>query len=275
MEQLKALCIHDISGIGRCSLTVISPVLSVMGIQCVPLPTAVLSSHLGGFGKVASCNLTNFCSEALQHYKSIGLSFNCMYSGYMANAQQMEIVKEAFSNSPKAIKICDPVMADNGKLYSSITKELIDGFKSLCSFSNIITPNTTEAAILLEKNYFKTEFSREEIKEMALQLEEKYGCSVVITGARVNGGAVICAVADKQAREYFEIVCNYIPAHFPGTGDIFCAVMAGGVLKGESLNIATEKAARFVEKCVKETWHSGVDTRYGVNLEANLKYLLD
>lgn len=274
MKSQKALCIHDMSSIGRCSLTVIAPVLSVMGIQCVPLATMVLSSHLGGFGEVTSCDLTGFGVESLKQFTRIGVSFDCVYSGYLANATQTQIVKSAFSANKNAIKICDPVMADGGKLYSSITHEMQASFKDLCGVSDIITPNTTEANILLGKDYTKTVFDEKEIMEMAKALNEKYNNSIVITGAKLQDKRVICGIYDQNGKEYFSIECDYIPVHFPGTGDLFCAVLTGYYMKGNSLEKSCKKAAEFVEICVKSSFQENCDTRFGVNLEENLKYLL-
>lgn len=274
MGSKKALCIHDISSIGRCSMTVIAPVLSVMGIQCVPLATTVLSSHYGGFGDVTSVDLTEFCQDSLKQFSRIGVSFDCVYSGYLANHKQMEIVRDAFEKNNDALKICDPVMADGGRLYSSITQDILKGFIDLCEHSDIITPNTTEACILLGREYENTVFSEITIKEMVISLYAKYNNSVVITGARLEDERVICAGFDRVKGEYFTTECNYIPVHFPGTGDLFCAVLTGNILQGGCLADACKKATEFVEICVKSTYESKTDTRFGVNLEGYLKHLL-
>ena len=275
MKSKKVLCIQDMSCVGRCSLTVISPVLSVKGIQCVPMPTTVLSTHYGGFGSVAKQDLTEFCFDSLNEYKRIGVQFDCVLSGFIANERQSELILQAFDYSQDALKICDPVMADNGKMYTSITPQIAEGIKQLCYKSDIITPNTTEAAILLDKDYTNTVFSKQQAIQLAEELKEKYNCSVVITGVKLTGGKVICWVVDKNAQVTETVECNYIPVHFPGTGDLFGAVMTASLLNGDTLTAAVEKACRFVEICVKNTWTEGVDTRHGVELEKNLRYLID
>ena len=274
MVAKKALCIHDMSAVGRCSLTVIAPVLSVMGIQCVPLPTMVLSSHYGGFGQVARQELSEFCFESLKQFNRIGVAFDCVYAGFIADAEQIKLVQRAFYDNEKALKICDPVMGDNGKIYSSVTKEVMDGFKILCAQSDIITPNTTEASALLDRDIEKQIFSEEEIKQLVVKLKDKYDTSVVLTGAKTDDGRVICCSIEKNGNQPFVSVCNYIPVHFPGTGDLFCTVMTGHILNGETLETAVAKASEFVEICVKNTYTDAeVDTRYGVEIEQNLKYL--
>lgn len=272
----KALCIHDMSSVGRCSLTAISPVLSVKGIQCVPMPTTVLSTHYGGFGQVARCDLTDFCFESLEQFKRIGVEFDCIYAGFLASEAQIRLVQYAYEENAEALKVCDPVMGDNGKIYSSVTKEIMNGFKTLCRSSDIITPNTTEALALLDKEIDKQIFTQQEAQQLAAELKERYNCSVVLTGVKLNDGSVICCGAEKAENKTFAVSCNYIPVHFPGTGDLFCAVMTAEIVNGMSVEAAVEKAARFVEICVKNTYQGdNVDTRYGVEIEQNLKYLFD
>lgn len=274
MTPKKALCIHDMSSIGRCSLTVVSPVLSVMGIQCVPMATMVLSTHFGGFGAVASQELTSFCNDSLAHFKRLNIDFDCVYSGYLFGCQQIETVKECFLYAKNSLKICDPVMADNGKIYSAVDKELIDNFKILCSYSDLITPNSTEAQLLLDKDYSKTIFSYAQAQDMAQMLSKKYDCSVIITGVKLCDGRVICAGYNKEIEKNFDVVCNYLPVHFPGTGDLFGAVLVGNLLKNISLDKSCVNAARFVELCVTKTYEENADTRFGVHLEPLLKYLI-
>ncbi|MEG1782135.1 MAG: pyridoxamine kinase [Oscillospiraceae bacterium] len=273
MTPKKALCIHDMSSVGRCSLTVISPVLSVMGIQCVPLTTAVLSTHLGGFGQVAMADLTQFCMDSLEQFKRLELKFDCVYSGYLSSYKQLKMVQDAFAMAGSGLKVCDPVMADHGKLYSSLTDELVDGFKDLCRHSDVIIPNPTEAKLLLGEDYSATVFTFEQAQDMTRRLGSIYS-SVIITGTKLSDGRVVCMGYDKAKDESFCVPCNYLPVSYPGTGDLFGGTLVSYLLNGESLKSACEKSARFVEKCVEVTYNQGSDTRYGVHLESVLKYLI-
>ena len=204
------------------------------------------------------------------------MDFDGVLSGFIASETQAQLVKQAFDYADAAVKICDPVMADNGKMYSSVTDSIAEGIKQICYESDVITPNTTEAAILLGKDCTKLVFEKAEIENTARQLKEKYNCSVVITGVKLENGDVVCCVAEKDTDGITFVECNYIPVHFPGTGDLFAATMTGCVLNGEKLEAAVEKACRFVEICVKNTWKGEkTDTRYGVDVEQNLRYLLD
>ncbi len=269
----KALCIHDISCVGRCSLTAISPVISSYGIQCIPLPTAVLSTHFGGFGKPAFIDLTDFLKESFEHFKSLNLNFDAVYSGYLGNYKQLEIVKDTYNYAKNSLKVLDPVMADNGKIYSSITPDLIKGFKDLASLSDIIIPNPTEAQILLDLDYQKTSFTKEEIFDILNKLKDKYNVSVVITGIKLIDGDMICIGYDKLKDEIFNFSCNYIPISFPGTGDLFGALLVSNLILEKSLEESSKIAANFVEKCIKDTYDKKPDTRFGVDIEPLLKTL--
>ena len=150
-EPKKVLCIHDLSGVGRCSLAVILPVLSVMGIQPVALPTVVLSTHTGGFGTPACLDGCAYGEAALEHYRELGLSFDCIYTGYLGGEEQAALAEKAFDLWPSAYKVVDPVMGDNGKAYSTVTPAFIDRMRQRCRRADLILPNATEAALLLER----------------------------------------------------------------------------------------------------------------------------
>ena len=150
-EPKKVLCIHDLSGVGRCSLAVILPVLSVMGIQPVALPTVMLSTHTGGFGAPARLDGCAYGEAALEHYRELGLSFDCIYTGYLGGEAQAALAEKAFDLWPSAYKVVDPVMGDNGRAYTTVTPAFIDRMRQLCRRADLILPNATEAGLLLEK----------------------------------------------------------------------------------------------------------------------------
>ena len=151
VEPKKVLCIHDLSGMGRCSLAVILPVLSVMGVQPVALPTVVLSTHTGGLGTPARLDGCAYGEQALEHYHALGVEFDCIYTGYLGGEDQVALAEKAFALWPAAKKIVDPVMGDNGKAYSTVTPALIDRIRALCGAADLILPNYTEAQLLLQQ----------------------------------------------------------------------------------------------------------------------------
>ena len=152
VEPKKILCIHDLSGVGRCSLAVILPVLSVMGLQPVALPTVVLSTHTGGLGTPARLDGCAYGEAALEHYHALGLDFDCIYTGYLGGEAQVALAEKAFALWPSAHKVVDPVMGDNGKAYATVTPELISRIRQLCRSANLILPNYTEAQLLLQRH---------------------------------------------------------------------------------------------------------------------------
>ncbi len=151
VEPKKVLCIHDLSGMGRCSLAVILPVLSVMGVQPVALPTVVLSTHTGGLGTPARLDGCAYGEQALEHYHALGVEFDCIYTGYLGGEAQVALAEKAFALWPAAYKVVDPVMGDNGKAYSTVTPALVERIRSLCRAADLILPNYTEAQLLLQQ----------------------------------------------------------------------------------------------------------------------------
>ena len=274
MTPKKALCIHSFTTVGRSSTAVIAPALAAKGIQPVMLPTVVLSTHYGIAGNIAKQDMTAFCKDALEHYKQMGLTFDCVFSGFLSSKEQMDIIKDAYTLTANGLKLCDPVMADHGKLYSSITDELVEGFKELCHHADLITPNPTEALILLGREYTQNVFTKEEAAEIVSSLGEMYA-NVIITGTKFVDGSVACVGYDKEKKEVFFIPLNYLPVSYPGTGDLFGACLAAFMLDGNDLRTACEKTARFVEKVVGYTYQSGDETKFGVHIEPMLKYLTD
>ena len=143
------LAIHDLPGFGRAALSVIVPVLSTLGVQTVALPTAVLSTHTGGLGTPAKLANPGYGPAALEHYHRLGVKFDCIYSGYLADAAQAKLVEQAFELWPRAFKVVDPVLGDGGRLYSGLGADMVPAMYSLCSKADLIVPNVTEAALLL------------------------------------------------------------------------------------------------------------------------------
>ena len=143
------LAIHDLPGFGRAALSVIVPVLSCLGVQAVALPTAVLSTHTGGLGTPAKLSNPGYGPAALAHYQRLGLRFDCIYSGYLADPTQAKLVEQAFELWPRALKVVDPVLGDGGRLYKGLGADMVPAMYNLCSKANLIVPNVTEAALLL------------------------------------------------------------------------------------------------------------------------------
>lgn len=268
----KVAAIHDLSGIGRCSLTVIIPALSAMGVQVCPVPTAVLSSHTG-YGGFVMRDLTDFISPALQQYKKIGEEFDCVYSGFLASSEQIDHCLEFFAAYPDALKVVDPVMGDNGKAYKTYNDELCRRMRELVAVADIITPNLTEAAILLGEKYPDYPLNSSEIKSMLVKLSKKGAKMVVVTGVELSSGGIVTVGYDKENNSFWKIKNSYVPVHYSGTGDLFASVLVGGLLKGDSLPIAMNRACAFTELTVKTTYGYQSPKTGGIMLESQLPWL--
>lgn len=264
----KVLCIHDLSGMGRCSLAVILPVLSVMGLQPVMLPTLLLSTHTGGLGQPARLDSAAYCREALEHYRALGVEFDCIYSGYLGGAEQAGLVEQAFDFWPDAHKIVDPVLGDNGRPYAGVTPELIERVRGLCRRASLILPNTTEAGLLLGKEV-PAEFSDD---EAALALADALTalCPQAIVTGLTMGQYIGCA---GSGPERFVLRKLHIDRSFPGTGDLYGAIVTGSLIRGNALSAAADAAAEFVALAIQQT-PSTEDARFGVWFEPLLPRLV-
>lgn len=272
-SQRRVAAIHDISGFGRCSLTVILPTLSAMGVQTCPIPTAVLSTHTGGLGEVAMRDLTDFIPAALDHYKRLDLSFDAIYSGFLGSQAQIDHCLDFFHAFPDALVVVDPVMGDHGKPYKTCDKALQQRMSELVSAADIITPNLTEACILLGKEYDHSPMTHSQARSTLARLSEKGPSKVVVTSVQLATGEMANIGYDRDRGAYWYVPCDYVPVSYPGTGDLYASVLVGSLLTGDSLSIAMGRASNFVELAIKTTFSYGTDTRYGVMLEQALPWL--
>lgn len=271
--NLRVAAIHDLSGFGRCSLSVILPVLSAMGIQVCPVPTAVLSAHTGGLGESVIRDLTDYIVPALEHYKRLEIDFDCVYSGFLGSVDQIDHCRAFFAAYPDALAVVDPVMGDHGRPYRTCTPEMRARMGELVSIADIITPNRTEVAMLLGLEPQHEPLTVSAARSLLARLVKLGPRFAVITGAEMTGGVISNIGYDSERGVFWRVDCDYVPVSYPGTGDIFACVLTGGLLRGDSLPIAMDSATRFVELAIKTTYSYGTDTRYGVMLEKSLHTL--
>lgn len=265
------LAIHDLPGFGRAALSVIVPVLSTLGVQTVALPTAVLSTHTGGLGTPAKLANPGYGPATLEHYHRLGVKFDCIYSGYLADAAQAKLVEQAFELWPRAFKVVDPVLGDGGRLYSGLGADMVPAMYSLCSKADLIVPNVTEAALLLG-DPLPGVGSTEQAAAQAARLT-RVAPQVVVTGVTgIGGGRYIGCVGAARGGEGYAVKTPLQPRMFHGTGDIFAAVLVGRILRGNVPQAAVQAAAAFVAECIRQT-PEGADERLGVWLENALPKL--
>ncbi|MCL1789386.1 MAG: pyridoxamine kinase [Oscillospiraceae bacterium] len=271
--QKRVAAIHDLSGFGRCSLTVIIPTLSAMGTQVCPVPTAILSTHTGGFSGMVFRDLTDYIGLCCNHYKKLEISFDAIYSGFLASTEQIEGCLRFFKEFPSALKIVDPVMGDNGKPYQTYTKELCARMSELTGIADIITPNLTEAAILLGEDFPANGKLNHTTAYNWLERLCERTPTVIITGVCVDDK--VCNIGlERFSREIHCVDYQHIPVHYPGTGDIFASVLTGAILNGHDLRTAISRATRFARKSVELTYKTGGESRNGVMFEKLLSELM-
>ncbi len=270
----KVAAIHDLSGIGRCSLTVIIPILSVMGVQVCPVPTAILSSHTGGFGDVVLRDMTDYTVPALEHYKRLKESFDCIYSGFLASTGQIDHCLEFFQSFPDSLKVVDPVMGDHGKAYKTCNFELCKRMIELVRIADVITPNLTEAAILLNEKFPTAPMTTQQTKSWLVRLSEKGPRIVVMTSIILADGTNCNVGYDKDNNSFWKLSCDYVPVNYPGSGDVFSSVLVGSLLKGDSLPIAINRATSFAELAIKTTYSYSTEPRNGIMIESVLSWLV-
>lgn len=257
----RALIVQDLSCLGRCSLTVALPMLESLGVQAVPLPTAVLSTHTGGFGHPAAVDLTAFMQEAIFHYRSLDLRFDAVITGYMASIQQAEIARGLLAWQSQALKVVDPAMADHGRLYQGLPKDLPGRLRALCEDADLIVPNWTEACLLAGAEYSDAPVSPEALFALCSRLP---GREAVVTGAPLEGGP---ANVVYSGGEVTLIPYELLPAAYPGTGDLFAARLTGRMLQGMPLERAAREATQFLSAVIARTLSAGTPAREGVLLE--------
>ena len=271
----RVAAVHDLSCVGRCSLTVIMPILSCMGLQVCPLPTAVLSTHLGGFAEVAFCDFTEQMPRFFAQWKQERIVFDCIYSGFLANEQQIDVVShfiDEFSRN-RPLVLVDPVMGDHGKLYSVFTPKFQEQMKKLIRKADVITPNFTEACFLLGESYSEQVVESEQLRAWLVRLAEFGPSKVVMTGVHLANNRIANLGYEHSTGRFWEVATDFIPVSYPGTGDIFASVLAGSLMQGCSLPQAMQQAAEFVTLCIEVTFQAKTPTRDGVLLETVLPQL--
>ena len=282
----RIAAIHDFSCVGRCALTVVIPTLSVMGYQTIPLPTALLSSHTGGFDDLYFRDLTNDMHHIAAHFDRLDMTFGAIYTGFLGSVDQIAVVREFIERFGKTtdetgktpIILVDPVMGDDGVLYSTYTQELANGIRELSTHARVITPNLTEACFLTDTPYRDTAtLSWEEVEEYVLSLLQKLShvCrgEIVITGIGLSGGIVANAGRDADGRIFWiKRTCQDIS--YPGTGDIFASVLLGSLMQGDNFETACTRAADFIVLLIGESAKIDTPVRMGVALEPYLYKLV-
>ena len=266
----KVAAINDLSGIGKCSLSVAIPILSALKVQCCPFPTAILSSQTG-FSQYTFLDLTNEMEQYSNTWKKLNLNIDTIYSGFLGSSSQIDIVRNFIKSNPHAFVIVDPVLGDNGELYPIFNNDTCTKMKDLVIHSNLITPNITEACLLLNEDY-KDNFSEEEVITIAKKLSELGPSKVIITGI-IRDNMIYNLSYDKEEDKAFTYGLEYNKCSYSGTGDIFVSIICGLITNNYDLEFAVKTASDFIYKCVSYTSKYEDDRNQGVMFEMFLNDL--
>lgn len=274
MEKLKRIAaIHDISCLGKCSLTVALPVISASGVECAVIPTALLSTHTGEFSGYSFRDLSGDMLPVAKHWSSEEIEFDGIYSGYLASARQEQTLEQIIDllATEKTKIIVDPVMADNGEYYSGHGEDMCVAFRRLCSRADIITPNVTEAALLTGVEYRQGPHPAEYIDALTEGLKKYCRGIIAVTGVRPDAENVGVAALDTATGECCVATRPVAPGIFYGTGDIFASAFSALIVRGAGLKAATETALSLVGESIDLTVRRGRPRRLGVDYESALK----
>lgn len=272
MAYKKILTIQDISCVGQCSLTVALPIISACGIETCVLPSAVLSTHTAGFQGYTFRDLTEDMPGIARHWAREKIRFDCIYTGYLGSARQIDYVKEIYRATVKegGLLIVDPAMADNGKLYPGFDMAFVDSMKRLCGIADYIIPNLTEACFLTGMEY-RTDYDEGYIREVVARLLG-LGCkNIIFTGisfALDKTGVMVC----QEECAYYEHI--KLPDSCHGTGDIYASSFVGALMRGKTPYDAAKIAADYTVECIRAT-AGDKEHWYGARFEPVLGKLLE
>ena len=260
---MRVLAINDISCVGKCSLSVSLPILSACGVTCDVLPTALLSTHTGGFDGYTFRDLTSDIPDILRHWKTLGLRFDVIYSGYLGSEEQIALVsqikKEFLAANGKFI--VDPVMGDSGELYAGFSENFVKKMRSLCQEADYILPNLTEACYLANVPY--PEFSNDVLEKL-----KKLCPRPIVTGIKEKENILVAYADEKGAMQTY--ASQNVEGFFCGAGDVFASAFVGALAKGKSETQAIVLAADFTTAAIRRSAKEVPDKRYGLNFEAEI-----
>lgn len=276
--QKRVIAVHDISCVGRCSITVALPVISAAGIECQIIPTALLSTHTGGFEGFTFLPLTEEMEKITAHLRTLARPADTVYTGYLGSPDQIGAAKAVIDGLLRdgGLAVVDPVMGDAGRLYSGIDMRMVEAMRELCSHASVIIPNITEASFLLGRACPEgVPMPGEGTEDILRELCGLGAASVVLTGVHDGDGRIGAAYYDSRTGEIGYEFTEKHPGFYHGTGDVFGAALTSALTLGASLRVATAEAVEFTERVVRRTAASldGTgydDTRYGPVFEPEL-----
>lgn len=262
----RIAAVHDLCGYGKCSLGVAIPVLSAAGCDVCPVPTGLFSSHTA-FPGFYMHDTTEILNDYVNAWKGISVDIDAVYSGFLGAPEQVDIIRDLYQTYPKAIKLVDPVMADHGKVYPTYTPELCQAMVDLAADADILTPNLTEASIILGTEWKGTDISDDEAKRMIDQLIAKGAKNVVLKGVQREGETVIRNFVGGENCDVFEVTNEFVPYMLHGTGDLYASCLLAGIMAGRSLYEAAWFAGDLTHDAIVVSTKQPHFQERGVNFE--------
>ncbi len=272
MKLMKRIVtVQDISCLGKCSATVALPVISAMGVECAVIPTAVLSTHTM-FKGFTFRDLTDDITPVTDHWKREGFKFDAIYTGYLGSFRQLELVSKLIDDF-SALVVIDPVMADNGKLYTGFTREFAAEMARLCGKADVIVPNMTEASFMLGIDYIGSGYDEAYVVKVLKGLCALGAKNAVLTGVDYGDGKLGVACMNGETGKVFTYFRDKIDRSYHGTGDIYASTLVGGLMRGKTLEQALVIATDYTVACIARTAENPDAITYGVEFEAEIPYL--
>ena len=272
----RVVSIQDISCLGKCSLTVALPIISAMGVETCVVPTAVLSTHTGGFKNFTFHDLTQEIDPISDHWANENIHFDAIYTGYLGSFEQIDLVGKVFDRfgGDGTLVYADPAMADNGVLYPGFTPEFAKKMGELCGKADVIVPNLTEASFMLGIDYVGDNYDEAYIKKLLKDLTG-LGCkTAVLTGVSFEPGKIGAMAYDSATDSYSSYFNEKLPVSFHGTGDVFASACVGALMNGKDLTGALKIAVDYTLECIRETQKDPEARWYGVSFEAAIPMLV-
>ena len=271
----RIVTIQDISCVGKCSLTVALPIISAMGVETAVIPTAVLSTHTM-FKRFTFRDLSSDIPEIAKHWKEENINFDAIYTGYLGSIEQIEMLKDFFKQfkTHDNFIFIDPVMGDNGKLYTGFNQEFALKMKELCKMADVVVPNLTEASYMLEREY-KENYTENEIKEILIELTNLGPKQAILTGVSFKSNELGVMSYNKETNEFFTYFKEKIPVKYHGTGDIFSSTLLGALVNNNTLGESLKIAVDYVWETIYDTYKEKKEDAYGVNFETKIPYLIE
>lgn len=261
----RVAAVHDLCGYGKCSLGVAIPIISAGGCDVCPVPTGIFSSHTAFPGWYMH-DTTAILSDYLTAWKTIDVELDAIYSGFLGAPEQVDIIRTLYAEHPKALRVVDPVMADHGKVYPTYTPELCSAMADLACDADILTPNLTEAAIILGEEWHGTDISDDEAKRMIDALLARGAKNVVLKGIQRGDGVIRNFVAGIDT-DIYEASNEYLPYMLHGTGDVYCSSLLAAIMAGKTLESAVDFAGKITHDAMIVSAHQPNFEARGVSFE--------